>query len=66
MTDAGTLEAGMSADFILLDANPLNDITNTRHISACFYAVRPWTARSRSAAGFMPNLITTGRGGYLI
>jgi len=34
MTDAGTLEAGMSADFIVLDANPLDDITNTRRISA--------------------------------
>jgi imidazolonepropionase-like amidohydrolase len=34
MTDAGTLQAGMSADFIVLDANPLDDITNTRRISA--------------------------------
>ena len=34
MTDAGTLEAGMSADFIVLDANPLDDITNTRRISS--------------------------------
>lgn len=34
MTDAGTLEPGMSADFIVLDANPLDDITNTRRISS--------------------------------
>jgi len=34
MTDAGTLEAGMSADFMVLDANPLDDITNTRRISS--------------------------------
>ena len=33
MTDAGTLEPGMSADFIVLDANPLDNITNTRRIS---------------------------------
>jgi imidazolonepropionase-like amidohydrolase len=31
--DAGTLAAGKSADFIVLDANPLDDISNTRRIS---------------------------------
>jgi imidazolonepropionase-like amidohydrolase len=30
----GTLQAGKSADFIVLDANPLDDITHTRRISA--------------------------------
>ena len=34
MTDSGTLEVGMSADFIVLDANPLDNITNTRRISS--------------------------------
>ena len=34
LDDAGTLQAGKSADFIVLDANPLDDITNTRRISA--------------------------------
>jgi imidazolonepropionase-like amidohydrolase len=32
--DGGTLQAGKSADFIVLDANPLDDITNTRRISS--------------------------------
>jgi len=34
LADAGTLTAGKSADFIVLDANPLDDITNTRKISS--------------------------------
>jgi imidazolonepropionase-like amidohydrolase len=29
----GTVAAGKSADFIVLDANPLDDIKNTRRIS---------------------------------
>ena len=34
--DSGTLEAGKSADLLVLDANPLDDITNTRAISAVY------------------------------
>jgi imidazolonepropionase-like amidohydrolase len=36
MNDAGTLVANKSADFIVLDANPLDDIANTRRISSVY------------------------------
>lgn len=34
--DIGTIEAGNSADFLVLDADPLDDITNTRRINAVY------------------------------
>jgi imidazolonepropionase-like amidohydrolase len=36
LTDAGTIERGKSADFVVLGANPLDDITNTRRIEAVY------------------------------
>jgi imidazolonepropionase-like amidohydrolase len=36
VADAGMVAARKSADFIVLDANPLDDITNTRRISAVY------------------------------
>ena len=36
LADLGTLGTGMRADFIVLDANPLDDIANTRAIAAVY------------------------------
>ena len=36
LTDLGTVASGKSADFVVLDANPLDDITNTRRINAVY------------------------------
>ena len=47
LADTGTIEVGQHADFIVLDANPLDDITNTRRISAVYLrgmAVEPTMA----------------------
>src|SRR2546426_4745172 len=36
LADAGTIAVRKSADFVVLDANPLDDITNTRRISSVY------------------------------
>ncbi|NOT26526.1 MAG: amidohydrolase family protein, partial [Acidobacteria bacterium] len=36
LADLGTVAAGKSADFIVLDANPLDDIKNTRRINTVY------------------------------
>ena len=36
LSDLGTVAVGKSADFIVLDANPLDDITNTRRIARVY------------------------------
>jgi imidazolonepropionase-like amidohydrolase len=41
LDDLGTVAPGKSADFVVLDANPLDDITNTRRISSVYLRGRP-------------------------
>ena len=36
LDELGTVEIGKSADFIVLEANPLDDITNTRRIAELY------------------------------
>ncbi len=36
LTETGAIEAGRSADFMVLDANPLDDILHTRQIAAVY------------------------------
>ena len=36
LSDVGTVQTGKSADFVVLEANPLDDITNTRKINGVY------------------------------
>jgi DNA polymerase-3 subunit epsilon/ATP-dependent DNA helicase DinG len=53
LTDAGTLEAGKTADFMVLEADPLQDITNTRRIVS-FYLRGAEVDRAGIAARLNP------------
>jgi imidazolonepropionase-like amidohydrolase len=51
IADRGSLEPGKRADFIVLDANPLDDIANSRKISAVYILGRA-IDREKLRAGF--------------
>jgi imidazolonepropionase-like amidohydrolase len=49
LIDEGTLAPGKRANFVVLDANPLDDITNTRRIDRVVVAGREIDRAAMSA-----------------
>jgi len=54
LNQLGRIAPGMSADFVVLDANPLDDITNSRRISSVYLRGRKVDRANLSRAWTMP------------
>jgi imidazolonepropionase-like amidohydrolase len=50
LADRGTLDAGKRADFVVLDANPLDDIANTKRIADVYLGGRKLDRQTLRAA----------------
>ena len=62
--EVGTIEAGKRADLVLLDADPLADVTNTQRIDTVITNGRVFDKASREALlEEIQDSITSGRGG---
>ena len=49
--DRGTIEAGKRADFLVLAANPLEDIRNTRRLVSVWHGGKEVQPRAAAVAG---------------
>jgi imidazolonepropionase-like amidohydrolase len=50
LQDRGTIQQGKKADFLVLDANPLDDIRNTRELVSIWHGGKEIKPRARTVA----------------